>query len=77
MLLLTSIFGIVGFVSGNILLLLNLTNIKSFGKPYLIPFAPFYKSSQNDAIVRNYIGKIKMRPKYLTKKNIVKSGEEE
>lgn len=56
---LSILFGIVGFIDGIILMLINMSSITSFGKPYLIPFSPFYKNGQDDAIIRKYNRKVK------------------
>ncbi len=43
---LSSVFGIIGILFGFIFLITNLCNIKSFGKPFLIPFAPVINKSK-------------------------------
>lgn len=67
-----ALFGIIGFMCGLLLLVINLCTIKTFGKPYLLPISPFIKDAQNNALVRRDLKKINKRPSYLTKKNIVK-----
>lgn len=64
--------GMYGIVLSFILLLIQLTSIKSFGKPYMIPFAPFYKTSQKDALFRAELPNLTTRPEYLTKKNRIR-----
>jgi len=68
----SSLFGIVGFMCGFLLLLINLCTIKSFGKPYLLPMSPFIMEAQGNAIIRKSLKKNKKRPNYLTKKNITR-----
>lgn len=41
LLVLTIIFGLYGLVIGSFLIVVNLCNVESFGKPYLYPIAPF------------------------------------
>ena len=68
--ILSAIFGIIGFIVSVSLMLLNLCGIKSFGKPYLIPLVPFYKKeAQSDSIFRKKIGKVKFQKSYLTKES--------
>ena len=44
LLVLTIIFGLYGLVIGAFLIVANLCNVDSFGKPYLFPIAPFNKN---------------------------------
>ena len=48
--ILSSFLGMVGILFGFILMLTNLCNIKSFGKPFLIPFTPIINKSKNEKI---------------------------
>ena len=43
-----SFLGMIGILFGFILILTNLCNIKSFGKPFLIPFTPIIKKSKEE-----------------------------
>ena len=70
--ILSALFGMVGFMCGFILLIINLCTIKTFGKPYLIPLAPFLIKDQSNAILRRDLTKITKRPSYLTDKNLTK-----
>lgn len=72
LMILSALFGTVGFMCGFILLMMNLCTIKTFGKPYLLPLSPFMKKDQGNALVRRELKKIEQRPTYLTKKNLVK-----
>ncbi len=71
MMILAALFGIVGFVMGLMLLLINLCSVKTFGKPYTLPMMPFIKDAQSNAIFKTEIYKMKKRPSYLTK-NVVR-----
>ena len=44
LLLFTIIFGLYGLVIGSFLIVINLCNVESFGKPYLLPIAPYDKN---------------------------------
>lgn len=68
----SAVFGIMGFIIGSFLLIINLCSIKTFGKPYLIPISPFLPKEQKNGIIKRDIRKIKKRPTFLTKKNIIK-----
>lgn len=67
---LAAFFGIYGIFLGMLLLVLSLARINNYGKPYLYPFAPFYKKDLEDSIVFVH-QKEKRRNKYLTK-NIIR-----
>lgn len=49
-LLFASVTGIFGILIAGLIFIINLTSIKSFGLPYLTPFAPFVKREQTDAL---------------------------
>ena len=72
LMILSAMFGIVGFMCGFLLLLINLCTIKTFGKPYLLPLSPFLMKDQKNAILRRELKKIETRPTYLAKKNLTK-----
>jgi len=50
LMLLSSVFGIIGILFGFLFIITNLCSIKSFGKPFLIPFAPIITDSRNKRI---------------------------
>ncbi len=68
----SALFGIVGFVVGFLILIINLCSVKTFGKPYTLPMLPFLKNEQADAVIRREIKHIKKRPTYITKKNVIR-----
>jgi spore germination protein KA len=70
-----SLFGMTGIFVGGLLLTIQLCSIKSFGKPYLIPLAPFIKKDHQDAIYRTTTAKRVSRSKILTENNLVKQKE--
>lgn len=70
--LFVTLFGIVGFYISCTLLTINLCTIESYGKPYLLPFAPFDLKSQSDALIRKSINNIKYRKPYLSLKNLIR-----
>ena len=72
LMIISAMFGIIGFIVGMQFLLLDITSIKSFGKPYTLPAAPLYIKESEDAFLKKSITKLKKRPSYITKKNIVR-----
>lgn len=68
----SSFLGIIGFLIGVMMLIINLCSIETFGKPYTLPFAPFLKNDLGDSIFKKSLAKNKKRPSFLTKKNIIR-----
>ena len=50
LMILSSIFGLIGIIFGLIFMISNLCSIKSFNKPFLIPFSPIIKNNKNKLI---------------------------
>lgn len=50
LMVLSSLFGIIGILFGAIFLITDLCNIKSFGKPFLLPMAPILDDNKNELI---------------------------
>ena len=59
-------FGVIGFIMGILLLIINLSSIKIFGKPYTIPIFPFIFSQQGNAIFRKDINSLYISGTYVT-----------
>jgi len=73
LMILASLFGIYGIFLGSLFLIIKLSSMHSFHKPYLAPFSPLILSEQEDAFIRiNNTSKIKLRNPLLTKKNRVR-----
>ncbi|MBW4841308.1 MAG: spore germination protein [Paenibacillaceae bacterium] len=64
-LLLSSIFGMFGFLVSFIGLALYLSSLESYGVPYLSPFSPFVKTDFAKAVLKNPSDTIKKRPRIL------------
>ncbi len=65
--ILSALLGLYGFVLGFMILLIHLAGLKSFGIPYLLPFAASGlggKSDGRDAIIRYPLNTLKDRPSY-------------
>jgi spore germination protein len=67
---LSAFWGLYGFVLGMMILLIHLAGLKSFGIPYLVPFAASSTSGGNDskdALVRFPTTKLTKRPAFSNK----------
>lgn len=73
LMILASMFGIYGIFLGSLFLIIKLSSMHSFHKPYLAPFSPLILSEQEDAFIRiNDTKKTKLRNPLLTKKNPIR-----
>ena len=52
LMILAAVFGLYGIYIGLIVLVLHLSKLKSFGVPYLTPFAPKIKNEGKDTLIR-------------------------
>ncbi|MFE5319044.1 spore germination protein [Paenibacillus sp. NPDC056579] len=52
MLIISGMFGLYGITMATIFLLIHLTNLESFGVPYLSPIAPLAKTELKDVLIR-------------------------
>ncbi|MFD0957861.1 spore germination protein [Paenibacillus chungangensis] len=69
LLLAASTLGFYGIALVVLLLLLHLSNLRSFGLPYLKPFAPFNWRDMKDSLIRAPIWMFKQRPHQLAERN--------
>lgn len=72
MIFLCGFFGIYGFVAGWLLLLIHLSGLRSFGIPYLMPFAAGGRdgiSRWTDGIFRAPMRRMNRRPVYAVREN--------
>jgi spore germination protein KA/spore germination protein len=76
LMLLASIFGLLGIVVGLMLIVGHLSRLRSFGVPYLSPVAPLSVSDFKDIAVRAPWWKMKKRPSFLKNSDSVRLGEE-
>ncbi|MDR7077128.1 spore germination protein KA [Neobacillus niacini] len=68
--LLAASFGLFGIILGLIVMVLHLNSLRSFGVPYLAPFAPFILKDQKDSIIRMPHWSLFSRPRLISQKNI-------
>ncbi len=71
----SAFLGLYGIFLAFMFFLIYLTSIDSFTKPYFFPFAPFDKVYFKNTVLKSKIKNDKKRSRMLTKKNIVKQGE--
>ncbi|MDF9839047.1 MULTISPECIES: spore germination protein [unclassified Paenibacillus] len=62
--ILGGVFGMFGIACGMLLLYLHLTELQSFGYPYMAPFAPLEIDGLKDTVIRAPWWKMRMRPLY-------------
>lgn len=68
-LILASIAGLFGVLIAGVLFIIDITSIKSFGLPYLTPFAPFFKGQQDNVILLTNNRKYSKRNALTAKNN--------
>lgn len=68
-------FGLYGITIGLIALVLHLCSLRSFGIPYMAPFAPAIAEDQKDMILRVPWWGMFSRPRLLSQKNVVREGD--
>lgn len=67
-----STLGFYGIALVMLVILLHLCNIRSFGIPYLKPFAPFYWKDMKDSLIRVPMWLMKQRPQKSAKGNNIR-----
>ncbi|HUC92185.1 MAG TPA: spore germination protein [Paenibacillus sp.] len=72
LILLGASLGMYGVLLGMIVMVLHLSSLRSFGVPYLTPFAPFKLKEMKDVMLRFPIKSLKKRPVYLKTKKPLK-----
>ncbi|NPC93036.1 spore germination protein [Bacillus sp. WMMC1349] len=63
-------FGLFGMITGLIALAIHLCSLRSFGLPYMAPFAPFILVDQKDAIFRLPRWFLFSRPRLISQKDV-------
>ncbi|MBG9754015.1 spore germination protein [Lysinibacillus sphaericus] len=72
LMILAAMFGLFGVMFGIIVIILHLCSIRSFGVPYLSPFAPFIIQDQKDAFLLLPRRHLLKRPRLVNQKNVVR-----
>ncbi|PID23338.1 spore germination protein [Sporosarcina sp. P7] len=65
-------FGLYGLAIGLVAMILHLCSLRSFGIPYMAPFAPFNVSDQKDTLIVVPIWKMFTRPRLINQTNVVR-----
>lgn len=65
--------GLIGIVVVGIFFIIKLASTKSFGKPYLIPFAPTYIEGLKNSIIKFPLNKLYRRRRFLSNNTIKRS----
>ncbi|MDD9269485.1 spore germination protein [Paenibacillus sp. GCM10023248] len=65
-------FGLYGVTIGTLTLLLHMCSLRSFGVPYMSPFAPFIPSDQDDALFRLPRWMQRKRPRLINQTNTIR-----
>lgn len=71
---LATFLGFYGIMLGLLFIFIHLCSLRSFGVPYMSPFAPFNFANLQDTIIRFPIYAIKERPHLMTTDNVTRSG---
>ncbi|MBC8589407.1 spore germination protein [Paratissierella segnis] len=74
-LLLGTIAGLYGVTLGLLVGATNMVSLKSFGTPYMWPYAPYNKEGMKDSIIKTQIKKLNFRPKVISNKDSMKRNE--
>ncbi|MBH0155486.1 spore germination protein [Fictibacillus sp. 5RED26] len=69
LMLISSVFGFYGLTLALIVIIAHLSSLRSFGYPYLSPFAPLQTQDLKDSLFRFPITKLFKRPEKLSEKN--------
>jgi spore germination protein len=74
--ILSGILGLFGLILGLLLIISHLCILRSFGVPYLAPFAPIYPKGIKDVLFRAPTSKMNTRPAFYADKNNLKRQRE-
>ena len=66
--------GLYGIVCSFMILIAYIVSIKSFGVPYMSPYAPSVRLDKKDGFIKHSIQDLKRRPTFLAGKNKVRQG---
>ncbi|QNK57304.1 spore germination protein [Paenibacillus sp. PAMC21692] len=72
LMILAATFGLFGIIVGIIAIVLHMCSLRSFGVPYMSPFAPFNLEGNRDTVVRMPLWSMVTRPRLIAKANRVR-----
>ncbi len=70
-------FGFYGIILGIIMLTIHLCGLRSFGVPYMMPFAPLSLVNNEDTLIRAPWWALKKRPPLISSENKVREGKDQ
>jgi spore germination protein KA len=73
LMIISSVFGFYGLTLALIVIVAHLTSLRSFGIPYLSPFAPIQTQDLKDSLFRFPVTHLFKRPEKLAKKNATRT----
>jgi spore germination protein KA len=68
-------FGFYGLILAFLLMIVHLCSLRSFGVPYMTPFAPFFPSNFKDTFFRRPLWAMNKRSRMIVGDNIIRQGE--
>jgi spore germination protein KA len=71
-LFLATVFGAMGVLMGILIVTINMSSLKSFGKPFMFPLAPFYLEEQGNGVFLTDKKRFKKRTTITANKNMTK-----
>lgn len=77
LILIGSIFGMLGVMLGTTLIIIHLCSLRSFGEPYLSPLIPITRNELEDTMVRAPWWKLDRRSKRLAPKNVKRQSKKQ
>ncbi|WP_227935217.1 spore germination protein [Alkalihalobacillus deserti] len=73
MMILAASFGLFGIILGMILMVQHLCSLRSFGIPFMSPYAPSTKADYKDTMIRVPWGKMISRPQFMDQINVLRN----
>lgn len=70
----SSMLGVIGILSMSLIWITKMASLENLNTSFLSPIAPFDKTGNQDAIIKEATPNIYERPKYISSKNIIKQG---
>ncbi|REJ29331.1 MAG: spore germination protein [Caldibacillus debilis] len=77
LMIISSIIGIYGIIIGVMFITIHLCSLRSFGVPYMAPFAPLIVKNLGDTVIRMPAWKKDIRPKLISQNNIERTGQDQ
>lgn len=75
LIILSGTLGLFGIVAGIMMIVTHMCSLRSFGTPYLSPFAPISREGLKDSFIRVPLWLMKSRPKAITWKKSIRQSQ--